>query len=87
MRNSVARLVQSLRERGVALEVKNGKLRCRGKITDDERAAIVRDAPIIESLLMPDETLPDVLTIPAGVPNTVAAITDCINSQRIKKAA
>lgn len=35
----------------------------------------------------PDETLPDEIYIPASLPNTIEAITRCIEPQRREKAA
>lgn len=80
-------LVESLRERGVVLEIKEGKLKCRGSLAAEDRRALTECAPFLEAVLNPDLTLPDVLIIPASTPNTVEDIESCIDAQRIRKAA
>jgi hypothetical protein len=81
------RLVESLRARGVALEIREGKLKCRGALTSEDRNALVECAPFLEAILIPDLTLPDDLFIPADCPNDLVSIAACIDSQRIRIAA
>lgn len=84
-------VVASLQERGVTLAAVDGRLRYRarrGVITQTEKQLLTDYAPAILSILpVPDLTLPDELVIPASVPNTVEAISECIDSQRIRRAA
>jgi hypothetical protein len=46
-----------------------------------------REAIEAEGLLSYDPTLPDVIAIPACVPNTVAEIARCIDAQRVRASA
>jgi len=46
-----------------------------------------REAIEEEGRLDYDPTLPDVIKIPPGVPNTVAEIARCIDAQRVRAAA
>jgi hypothetical protein len=87
MRDPIVKTVSLLRERGVVLELNDGKLRCKGMISPDERRLLVENAPIVEAILNPDLTLPDVLVIPASVPYDAEAIAACIDCQRIRRAA
>lgn len=82
------RFVSSLQSRGVQLERIDGKLRCRGKITPDERETLTRNAQIVEVLIWAgDETLPNVLVVPSACPNMLEAIDACIDAQRRRRAA
>jgi len=82
------------RARGVRLVIQAGQLRAQGKpgaVSEPlQRALAEHKAHIVEMFgdgIWPDETLPDVLIIPASVPNTESAIKLWIDAQRIGRAA
>ncbi len=82
------------RARGVRLRIQGGQLRAQGKLgavsEPLQRALTEHKQAIIEKFgdgIWPDETLPDVIVIPASVPNTESAIKLCIDAQRIGRAA
>lgn len=90
MRDPVLQTVRSLESRGVVFEMVDGRPRWRARretITVDEKRLISDHAQIVAAILNPDETLPDALSIPASVPNDLASIEGCIDSQRVRKAA
>jgi len=77
----------------VRLVIQGGQLRAQGKpgaVSEPlQRALAEHKQAIIESFgdgIWPDETLPDVIVIPASVPITESAITACIESQRLRAA-
>jgi hypothetical protein len=83
-----------LRARGIKLEATEGGVRYRSprELASSELSAIRDHRLSLMSLLMReacqlDETLPDELYIAPHCPNTVAAITLCVDSQRIRSAA
>jgi hypothetical protein len=81
------------RARGVRLSISGNELRAQGRqgavheplkngLTEHRQA-------IIEAYgdgIWPDDTLPDVIVIPAWTPNTAAAIKRCIEAQRLQAA-
>jgi hypothetical protein len=80
--------------RGVRLCIQGGQLRAQGKpgaVNEPlQRALAEHKQAIIESFgdgIWPDETLPDVIIIPASVPNTESAIKTCVDAQRRPQAA
>ncbi len=79
--------VIALQSRGVLLEVVDGKLRCRGSLSSDERKILSANAPLIAAIIEPDETLPDEIVIPATTPNNIVVLADYINRQRKQVAA
>jgi hypothetical protein len=79
---------------GVRLVVSGNELRAqgrRGAVSEELRGALVQHKQaIIDTFgdgIWPDETLPDVLVIPASTPNTLEAIKACIDGQRRERAA
>ena len=87
MPDPVLALVRDLKSRGVTLGFSDGRLRYRarrGQIANAEKRLLSENAQIVEAILNPDLTLPDLLTIPSTVPNTVEAISICIDAQRRK---
>jgi len=82
------------RARGVRLVIQGGQLRAQGKpgaVNEPlQRGLVAHKQQIVEAFgdgIWPDETLPDVIVIPASVPNTESAIMACIEAQRIGRAA
>ncbi len=82
------------RARGVRLRIQGGQLRAQGKpgaVSEPlKRALAEHKTQIVDTFgdgVWPDETLPDVIIIPASVPNTESAIMACIDAQRIGRAA
>jgi len=82
------------RARGVRLVIQGGQLRAQGKpgaVNEPLKQALAtHKAQIVEMFgdgIWPDETLPDVIIIPAATPNTERAIKLCIDAQRIGRAA
>jgi hypothetical protein len=78
------------RARGVRLHIRDGQLRAQGRqgaVNDPLKQALLQHKERIVEMfgdgLWLDETLPDVLTIPVSVPNTVEAIRACIDEQRL----
>lgn len=88
MVDPIRKLVMSLRSRGVSLDVRDGKLQCRASrginLSESEKQFIADNAPLIEALLNPEETLPNEVAIPASVPNNVIDIQACIYAQRVQ---
>ncbi len=87
--------------RGVRLCISGDELKAQGRkgaISDalklglaEHKAAIIEvhgDGTFPDDIL-PDDTLPNVLVIPApaSLPNTVEAFTACIDAQRVRQAA
>lgn len=85
--NSIRETVGSMRRRGVLLQLNQGKLRCAGAITANERALLVEYGQIVAAILNPDLALPDDLFIPADCPNDLESIAACIDAQRVRMAA
>jgi hypothetical protein len=82
------------RARGVRLVVQGAQLRAQGKpgaVSEPlQRALVEHKQAIIEMFgdgIWPDETLPDVIIIPASVPNTEHMIKLWIDAQRIRRPA
>ena len=76
--------------RGIKLELSDGNLRYRaprGALAPELREAIKTHKDELIALLTPDETLPDVIVIPASLPNDEESISACINAQRVGRAA
>jgi len=81
------------RARGVRLVIQGGQLRAQGRpsaVNEPlKRALAEHKARIVEMFgdgIWPDETLPDVLIIPAKTPNTESAIRSLIDVQRQRAA-
>jgi hypothetical protein len=86
-------LLAELCRLGVKIVISGDELKLRaqrGVITDGLRQAVAAHRrEIVEAFsdgTYPDETLPDVIKIPAWLPNTEAAIKSCIDSLRLKAA-
>ena len=82
------------RARGVRLCIQGGQLRAQGRpgaVSEPlQRALAEHKQAIIEAFgdgIWPDETLPDVIVIPASVQNTESGIKTCIDAQRRPQAA
>jgi protein-disulfide isomerase-like protein with CxxC motif len=82
------------RARGVRLVVQSGQLRAQGHagaVNEPLKRGLAKHKQrIVEMLgdgIWPDETLPDVIEIPVAVPNTIEAITACVERQRLKVAS
>jgi hypothetical protein len=81
-------------QRGVRLVIRGGELRAQGKpgaVSEPlKRALTEHKHQIVEAFgdgIWPDETLPDVLVIPASTRNTENSIKACIDAQRRQQAA
>jgi hypothetical protein len=86
-------LLAELYRLGVKIVINGEELKLRaprGVVTDELRQAVAAHKQVIVEGFgegtYPDETLPDVIKIPAWCPNTVTAIKSCIDSQRLKAA-
>ena len=87
-------LLGELYARGVRLNIADGSIRLRapeGVLTAPLRLRVARHKESIIELLgegeFPDETLPDVIRVPADVPNTIEAIRECVDRQRVGRRA
>ena len=81
------------RARGVRLAIQGGQMRAQGRpgaVNEPLKQGLAaHKAQIVEMCgdgVWPDETLPDVIVIPASVPNTESAIRACIELQRVRAA-
>jgi hypothetical protein len=81
------------RARSVHLSISGSELRARGPkgaVNDALRDGLTEHRQaIIEAYgdgIWPDDTLPDVIFIPASTLNTVTAIKSCIEGQKVKAA-
>ena len=80
--------------RGVRLQIGRDRVRLRapeGVLTASLRLCVAQHKAAIIDLLgpgeFPDETLPETIHVPAEVPNTVEAIRECIDRQRLGRRA
>ncbi len=81
------------RARGVRLVIQGGQLRAQGRpgaVNEPLKQGLAEHKrEIVEAFgdgIWPDETLPDVIIIPASVPNTERVIMACIEAQRVRAA-
>jgi hypothetical protein len=82
------------RARGVRIAISGNELRAQGRkgaVNDALRHGLTEHRQaIIEAYgdgIWPDESLPDLIVIPASTPNTVEAIGACIAPQRAEAEA
>ena len=80
--------------RGVRLRIAGGRIHLRapeGVLTASLKLCVSQHKESIIDLLgegeFPDETLADMIRVSAQVPNTVAAIRECIDRQRLGRRA
>jgi hypothetical protein len=82
-------VLRACQARGVRIVIAGPEMRARGPrgaVNDALRQGLTMHKQAIVELLgdgeHPDETLPEVIHVPAPLPNTVEAICACIDSQR-----
>jgi hypothetical protein len=87
--DTIAQFVAELRNKGVVIEVKHGKIRwCarRRSLTCDVARLVADQAALAIAVINPDATLPDVLIIPRETANDIASLTACVDAQRLAGA-